>query len=165
MCFLKKMCMLNMRQKQAVHWVKGGHIQSYSGPHFSHLNWIWIDTPYLSVFNPNVGKCVTEQLRIRTLFTQWLSFQYISIVINLGVNKNKLCKTLGFWFRYVLNLNFPEKGMRLVSPPHFMYDFSRKMFLMLLLLADRVSLSDCLYLSRYWTISVLQLFTNETETS
>ena len=26
---------------------------------------------------------------------------------------------------------FSEKGLGLVSPPHFMYDFSRKMFLML----------------------------------
>ena len=30
----------------------------------------------------------------------------------------------------MLNFNFPEKGLGLVSPPHFMYDFSR-MFLML----------------------------------
>ena len=31
----------------------------------------------------------------------------------------------------MLNFNFSEKGLGLVSPPHFMYDFSRKMFLML----------------------------------
>ena len=34
---------------------------SYSGPHFSrispHSNWIRRDTPYLSLFSPNAGKC------------------------------------------------------------------------------------------------------------
>lgn len=29
------------------------------------------DAPYLSVFNLNEGKCGPEELRIRTLFTQW----------------------------------------------------------------------------------------------
>ena len=31
----------------------------------------------------------------------------------------------------MLNFNFSEKGLGLDSPPHFVYDFSRKMFLML----------------------------------
>ena len=31
----------------------------------------------------------------------------------------------------MVNFNFPEKDLGLVSPPHFMYDFSRKIFLML----------------------------------
>ena len=31
----------------------------------------------------------------------------------------------------MLNFNFAEKGRGLVSPPYFVYDFSRKMFLML----------------------------------
>ena len=30
----------------------------------------------------------------------------------------------------MLNLNFPEKGLRLVFTPQFVYDFSKKMFLM-----------------------------------
>ena len=29
------------------------------------------------------------------------------------------------------NLNFPEKGLGLVCPPHFVNDFSGKMFLLL----------------------------------
>ena len=29
----------------------------------------------------------------------------------------------------MLNFNFSEKGLGLVSPPHFVYDFSIKMFL------------------------------------
>ena len=31
----------------------------------------------------------------------------------------------------MLNLDFLEKGLGIVSPPHFVYDFSGKMFLML----------------------------------
>ena len=31
----------------------------------------------------------------------------------------------------MLNINFPEKGLGLVSPPYFVYDFSRKMVLIL----------------------------------
>ena len=31
----------------------------------------------------------------------------------------------------MLNLNFPEKGLGLISPPYFVYNFSRKMCSML----------------------------------
>ena len=31
----------------------------------------------------------------------------------------------------MLNFSFSEEGLGLVSPPDFVYDFSRKMFLML----------------------------------
>ena len=58
-------------------------------------------------------------------------FQYVSIALNLVYNKNKLYKTLDSWLRDMLNFNYPEKGLGLVTPPHFVYDFSRKMFLML----------------------------------
>ena len=60
----------------------------------------------------------------------------------------------------MLNFNFSEKGLGLVLPSHFLYDFSRKMFLMLLS-TDQISLSDCLYFSRYWEICVLKLFINQ----
>ena len=33
----------------------------------------------------------------------------------------------------MLNFDFLEKGLGLVSPPHVVYDFSRKMFFMLYL--------------------------------
>ena len=33
--------------------------------------------------------------------------------------------------RDMLNFDFSEKGLGLVSPPHFVYDFSRKMILTL----------------------------------
>ena len=53
------------------------------------------------------------------------------MALNLGYDKNKLYNTLDYRSRDMLNFNFPEKGLRLGSPPHFLYDFSRKMFLML----------------------------------
>ena len=58
-------------------------------------------------------------------------FRYISIFLNLPYNEDKLYETLDYWSWDVLNFNFSEKGLGLVSPPHFVYDFSRKMFLML----------------------------------
>ena len=45
--------------------------------------------------------------------------------------KKKLYKTLDYCSRDMVNLNFPEKALGLVSPPHFVYNFSRKMFLIL----------------------------------
>ena len=60
----------------------------------------------------------------------------------------------------MLNFNFPEKDLRLVSPPHFVYDFSR-MFLMLYSInSDQILLFDYLYFSTYWAICILQLFVN-----
>ena len=64
-------------------------------------------------------------------------------------------------FNFNFNFNFPEKGLGLVFPPHFVYDFSRKMFLLLHLLTDQISLSDFLCFWRYWIICVLQLFINQ----
>ena len=51
------------------------------------------------------------------------------MILNLACNKNKLFKTLDYWSRDTLNFNFLEKGLGLVSSLHFVYDFSRKVFL------------------------------------
>ena len=53
---------------------------------------------------------------------------------------------------------FLEKGLGIVFPAHFVYDFSRKMLLIYILLTDQILLSDCLCFLRYWAICVLQLF-------
>ena len=58
----------------------------------------------------------------------------------------------------MLNFNFSEKGLGLVSQPHFVYDFSKKSFSCYILLTDQISLSDCVYFSSYWAIWVLKLF-------
>ena len=39
--------------------------------------------------------------------------------------------SLDFRSRDMLNIDFLEKGVGIVSPPHFVYDFSRKKFFML----------------------------------
>ena len=49
----------------------------------------------------------------------------------------------------MFNFNFLEKDLGIVSVPHFVYDFSRKMFLMLYSLTDSISMPDCLYFFRY----------------
>ena len=61
----------------------------------------------------------------------------------------------------MLNFTFSDKGLGLVSPPHFVHIFQEKCFSYYILLTDQISLSDCLYFSRYWAISVLQLSVNQ----
>ena len=56
---------------------------------------------------------------------------YISIALKLAYNTNKLFKTLHYWSRDMLNFDFLDKGLGIVSPAHFVYDFSTKIFLML----------------------------------
>ena len=58
-------------------------------------------------------------------------FQYILIALKLGYSRNKLFKTLHYWCRDMLNFDFLDKGLGIVSPAHFVYDFSSKMFFML----------------------------------
>ena len=49
----------------------------------------------------------------------------------LGMQINKLYNALDYWSRDMLNFKFLEKGLEIVSPLHFEYDFSGKMFVML----------------------------------
>ena len=57
--------------------------------------------------------------------------QLSSNVFNLAYNKNKLHKTLGYWSRNMLNFDILEKCLGIVFPLHFLYDFPRKLFLVL----------------------------------
>ena len=65
----------------------------------------------------------------------------------------------------MLNFNFSEKGLGLVSRTNIVYDFPEKNFSCYILLTDQISLFDCLYFWRYWVIYVLELFVNQTVTS
>ena len=59
-------------------------------------------------------------------------------------------KTLDYWSRDMLNFNFLEKDLGIVSVINFAFDVSRKMFVMLnYILTDQISLSNCLYILRY----------------
>ena len=59
----------------------------------------------------------------------------------------------------MLNFDFLDKGLKIVSPAHFVYDFSTKMFLMLYSLSEQISLPEIL------PIYVLQLFVNQVVTT
>ena len=61
----------------------------------------------------------------------------------------------------MLNFDFLGKGMEIVSPSHFVYDFSKKNVSCYALLTDQILLPDCLFFLRYWSICVLQLFVNQ----
>ena len=54
----------------------------------------------------------------------------------------------------MINFDFLEEGLGLVSGPHFACDFTdfAKCFLCYILLTDQISLSDCIFLLRYWLI-------------
>ena len=65
----------------------------------------------------------------------------------------------------MLNFNFLKKGLGIVSPLHFMCDFSKKRFLCYILLTDKIPLPDYLYFLRCWSICVLQLFVYQVVTS
>ena len=65
----------------------------------------------------------------------------------------------------MLNFDFLEKGLGIVSPSHFVYVFQEKYFSSYILLTDQVALSDCDYFLRYWRKCVLQLFVNQVVTS
>ena len=53
----------------------------------------------------------------------------------------------------MLNLDFLEKGLGIVFPPHFVYDFSKEMFLMLyILLSDQLSLLHAILGNMYIVI-------------
>ena len=59
-----------------------------------------------------------------------VSLSFDSPQISMQQNKT-LYKTLDYRSRDKLNFYFLEKSLGIVSPPHFVYEFSKKMFLML----------------------------------
>ena len=52
----------------------------------------------------------------------------------------------------MLNFDFLEKGLGLVFPPHFTYDFSGKSFSCYIQLTHQILLYDYQYFLRYWLI-------------
>ena len=61
----------------------------------------------------------------------------------------------------MLDFDFLEKGLGIVFLSHFVHNFSKSCFSCYALLTDQISLPDCLYFLRYWSICVLELFVNE----
>ena len=66
----------------------------------------------------------------------------------------------------MLSFDFLEKGLGIVSEPHFVYDISKKKcFSCYIQLTDQILLSDSLFFLRYWAICALQLFVSQVVTS
>ena len=65
----------------------------------------------------------------------------------------------------MLNFDILDKGLGIVSPAHFVYEFSTKMFSYYILLTDKISLPGFVYFLRYWAKCVLQLFLNQVVTN
>ena len=66
----------------------------------------------------------------------------------------------------MLNSDFLEKGLGIISLPYFVVDFSKKKcFSCSVLLTDQISFPDCFYFLRYWSVCALQLFANQVVTS
>ena len=65
----------------------------------------------------------------------------------------------------MLNFGFLDKGLGIICPAHFVYDFSsKKCYSCYILLTDQISLSGSLYFFRYWAVCVLQLLVNQVVT-
>ena len=56
---------------------------------------------------------------------------------------------LGIQYNQTRNFDFLGKGLGIVSPPYFVYEFSRKQFSYYSLLTDQISWPGCLYFLRY----------------
>ena len=69
-------------------------------------DWIRRNTPYLSVFSPNVGKCGLVKLRIRTPFMQWLLHSVSVPLFELNVDGSKKWMTVFAWFNFFWLYNF-----------------------------------------------------------
>ena len=65
----------------------------------------------------------------------------------------------------MLNFDFLDEGLGIVSAAHFVYAILTNFFLSHILLTDQISLPGCLYFLRYWAICVLQWFVNQVVTS
>ena len=79
------------------------------------------------------GKLVPDHFFFKKSFilgkSKWSAA--ISITLKLAYSRNKLFKNLHYWSRDIINFDFLDKGLGIVSPAHFVYDFPTKMFLML----------------------------------
>ena len=91
-------------------------------------------------FVPNILARIV--VRDRFLFSEKALYQVKANGLNISFNifqqpsiqtcnENKICKALDFWSRNFSILSFLGKGLGLVFPRNFVYNFSRKMYLML----------------------------------
>ena len=104
------------------------------------LNISWIEGNTTKNYTENeVGKLVPGHFLFfkKALYilgkSKWSAawFYYISISLKLAYNRNKLFKILHYQSRDMLNFDFLDKDLGIISSAYFAYDFSTKMLLML----------------------------------
>ena len=107
------------------HWGPGPvNINSGPGP----LNTNWGPGPVNTSLGPRPGAGGQSQGHGLSKGPEAGKYKY---PLKLAYNRNKLFKTLHYWSRDMLHFDFLDKGLGIVSPAHFEYDFSTEMFFML----------------------------------
>ena len=106
--------------------------------------------------------CFDQNYQSRNITLQ-VAVLIIKYLVAASFGQCNMCcifKTLHYWLR-----DFLDKGLGIVPPAYFVYDFLTKMFLMLYSINWPISLPSCLYFSRYWAICAWQLFVKQVVTS
>ena len=88
-------------------------------------------------------------------------FHYILIALKLAYSRSRVFKTLHYWSRDMLDIDFLDKGLGIVSLAHFVYDFSAKIFFMLYSINWPNFIAWLPSFLRYWVICVSQLFVTQ----
>ena len=83
--------------------------------------------------------------------TVWNVIKFIFICLNRGLPKYIKNKMLTSCFYQISSFFKKWRGLELVSLPHFLHDFWRKVFLILYLLTHQITLSGCFF-STSWDI-------------
>ena len=107
---------------------------------------------FLDLFQKTKIKCISG-----STVSSFIQFVFIVYQVECYRNLLKLSYRPIIFTSY--KTFFKWKGLELVFLPHFLHDFWRKMFLLLYLLTDQVSLPICLYGVRhcdYCTVIVCQ---------
>ena len=110
---------------------------------------------------PDLVLFLKKALHERKASSLQFQFQYISTVLNLTYNKNKLYETLDIDPEICSILIFQKRNWEQFLHHILCINFQEKYFSCCILLTDQISLSDCLFFLRYWSICVLQLFVNQ----
>ena len=84
-------------------------------------------------------------------FGLWLAYEMFCNLVSTW----QTIKLLEYWSSNLLNFIFLEKGLGIVSPPNFVFNFFlKKYFSYYILLTVQISFSDFFYFLRYWAIYV-----------
>ena len=115
--------------------------------------------------NNQASFCFLKKLYMRKKQMLYTLFSIYVDNLQLAYNINKLHKTLGYWSRDMLNFDFWEKDLGVVSPPHSVHDFLRKMLFVLYSNNWPNFIARLLLLLENWPICILELLISQVVTS